>query len=653
MSTPSILSVALLFVIPSVRAQQPAPTHEFRVHDERAWLDGVPVDLWGIHCGNALKSRPLTERLVRGLDAMADHGVNLVSVHLQAANGGHPDRMAGANLFSRRGELDPCAADRLEWLCREADRRGMVVMVHVLCGLWDQELEDETAVRHAIETTARTLRMRGLRNVFVDLAYEFDHPTRIDHEIYREPDGAAKKARMAAWFHDLAPDIAVGVTTAAESKGSRDFPGMDVRMIQKGDPIPAQGFVVDTEPGGGDRFKDDGVFTADQRAAVVATCETYRGLPHAAMIWNSGFAQGITGASGTAPHFEIGGNGTGQDDRGVRVYFDWVQEHVGRWRDLHHEPATDVAAVQPEAPRPFRVVGGAPQLGDVELHRFGLAVGNALCSEAVTERFLNNLSNLAGHGFGAIQVALTGDDSAGTPVASCRSAFTTAGALREDFARRLERLVRAADAESMLVVVTVLGSARDRELDGAVAVQQAIESTGRFLVENRLQNVVVELATHLDDATRGHAVLGASPSARLEVLVRWFRGVAPNILCGVILDPREPALDEQGLGFAAGPDVPRDGTWIVTGLPLLDCADCDGCFDDAARARIVESIRREARSPNAIWILRSAYAIGITNGSGSGPYAEMGGYGSSPDEIGLRACYEAVAAAASAGDPPR
>ena len=79
---------------------------------------------------------------------------------------------------------------------------------------------DEPAIKKAVQETARLLEARKLRNVFVDLMYEFDHPKRIDHAVYREPDGAAKKAKVAGWFHAIAPGIEVGVTTAAESKST-------------------------------------------------------------------------------------------------------------------------------------------------------------------------------------------------------------------------------------------------------------------------------------------------------------------------------------------------------------------------------------------------------------------------------------------------
>jgi hypothetical protein len=43
------------------------------------------------------------------------------------------------------------------------------------------------------------------------------------------------------------------------------------------------------------------------------------------------FIQGITNLSGSAPHPEMGDDGTGPNDRGVRFYYDWACDHVGRW----------------------------------------------------------------------------------------------------------------------------------------------------------------------------------------------------------------------------------------------------------------------------------------------------------------------------------
>lgn len=312
------------------RDEPAVPTREFEVREGRAFLEGKPVRLWGLRCGHALMDQAMTERCINNLDNMAAHGINLVEVYLQGANGGYPNLQAGKNAFGDTGDLKPEFAGRLESLVRAADQRGMVVLVGGLSPLKDEGLMDEAAIRRAVEETARLLETRRLRNVLVDLLYEFDHPRRIDHAIFREPEGAAKKGQVAAWFHAIAPKIEVGIPTAAESKAPRDFPGMDLRLIQKGEVIPSDGFVVNVESTKGDEFDNDGVFTPTKRDAVLRDCERFLAAPNAALVFNSAFSQGATNGSGTAPHPEMGGDGTGPDDRGIRFYFNWVREDIGR-----------------------------------------------------------------------------------------------------------------------------------------------------------------------------------------------------------------------------------------------------------------------------------------------------------------------------------
>ena len=66
-------------------ADGPIPTREFEIRNDRAFLGGHEVDLWGLRCGNALHSEAITERHVRNLDNMATHGINLIGVYIQGA----------------------------------------------------------------------------------------------------------------------------------------------------------------------------------------------------------------------------------------------------------------------------------------------------------------------------------------------------------------------------------------------------------------------------------------------------------------------------------------------------------------------------------------------------------------------------------------
>lgn len=332
----SIAIVAIVVSCSRAVLADETPTREFEIKNDRAFLGGHEVDLWGLRCGNALYSDAVTERHIRNFDNMNAHGINFIGVYIQGANTGWPNPEAGLNGFTRRGKLKPEVAKRLELLIREADKRGMVIMVGICSPRKDQDFYDDGAIQNGIEETARFLRDKKLKNVFVDLMHEFDNPERIDKELFREPDGPKKKAKLTKWFRDIAPDIEVGVCPAVRSDTADSYPGMDVRIIQKDMPIPSSGFVVNVETLRQDVFQNDGVFTKTNRDYIFNDCEQYLKAPHAAMLFHAGFIQGISNASGSAPHAEMGGYGTGPNDRGVRFYYEWVRDHVGRWEYPKH-----------------------------------------------------------------------------------------------------------------------------------------------------------------------------------------------------------------------------------------------------------------------------------------------------------------------------
>lgn len=313
----------------------PPATREFSIRDDRPHLGGEPIRIWGLRCGNALFSQGVTERHVRSFDNMVAHGINCVGVYIQGSNGGHPDAEAGRNGYDSDGTLKPEFARRLEWLIREADARGMVVMVGLFSPRKDEEFHDEAAIQRACEETARFLAGRKLRNVFCDIMHEYNH-ARIDHDIFREPNGAGKKATLTAWFHNIAPDIETGVCPTFNSGTGDEYPGMRVRIIQKDHPIPKTGFVVNVETMRQDAYENDGKFEADEFPIFQDMFQRYAAAPNACMLFHSGWCQGITNASGTGPNPEMGGFGTSEDDRGIRFYFEWVRDNVGSYEYPKH-----------------------------------------------------------------------------------------------------------------------------------------------------------------------------------------------------------------------------------------------------------------------------------------------------------------------------
>jgi hypothetical protein len=333
-----VLLVFVLSSAPGFAADPPAATKPFTVKDDRAYLDGKPVKLWGLRCGNALMSEAVVERHIRNLDNMAAHGINCLGVYIQGSNGGFPDPEAGLNGFTRTGQLKPEVAKRLEDLVREADKRGMVVMVGLFSPRKDQAFYGEDAIKTAVEQAGKFLVERKLRNVFVDIMHEYNHPERIDQPLFREPEGEKKKAKLAAWFKAVAPEILTGVCPTAGTDTADEFPGMGVRLIQKKMKIADKGFVVNVETLRQDGYENDGVFNASAKEAVIADCQRYAAAPNAAMLFHSAFIQGIGNASKTAPHAEMGGYGSGPNDRGVRFYYEWVRDHAGKWEYPNHVP---------------------------------------------------------------------------------------------------------------------------------------------------------------------------------------------------------------------------------------------------------------------------------------------------------------------------
>ena len=86
---------------------------------------------------------------------------------------------------------------------------------------------------------------------------------------------------------------------------------MEVRIIQKQMPIPSDGFVVNVESLRQDAYQNDGIFNQTNIDNVLADCRRYQAAPNSALLFHSAFIQGIGNYSGSAPHAEMGGYGSG------------------------------------------------------------------------------------------------------------------------------------------------------------------------------------------------------------------------------------------------------------------------------------------------------------------------------------------------------
>jgi hypothetical protein len=83
-------------------------------------------------------------------------------------------------------------------------------------------------------------------------------------------------------------------------------------------------------------YDNDGIFDAAAKERMRTTWEKYRKQPNAFLLFHCAYCMGITNKSGTAPNPEMGGDGTGPDDRGMRFYFEWVRDTIGPYQYPRH-----------------------------------------------------------------------------------------------------------------------------------------------------------------------------------------------------------------------------------------------------------------------------------------------------------------------------
>jgi len=166
--------------------------------------------------------------------------------------------------------------------------------------------------------------------------HEFSHK-RVTVDLLREPDGTEKKAKLAAWFHEVAPDHSAGVCGTIGRSDRPDFPGRNtIQLIQKTVHIPTDRYVINCEMHKRDNYDSEGVFNRRGYEQMFAWWEQYKLAENAGFFIHSGFTQGVSGSNGAAPYSEMGGYGTSSDDYGIRVYYDWVRTNVGSWRYPTH-----------------------------------------------------------------------------------------------------------------------------------------------------------------------------------------------------------------------------------------------------------------------------------------------------------------------------
>jgi hypothetical protein len=188
-------------VAPGRAGAIPAPTKRFEIKNDRTYLDGNEFKIWGIRGGNALMSPAVTQRFVAQFDNMAAHGINGFIVTVMGTNTGWPEEWAARNGFEADGSMKPGvrAAPRVPDPRGRQARHGRGR--HGVHARNVANMQGEESFKRALQETGRFLKDRGLRNVFVDIMHEYNH-RRVVPDIFKEPGGPDKKARLHKWFKE-------------------------------------------------------------------------------------------------------------------------------------------------------------------------------------------------------------------------------------------------------------------------------------------------------------------------------------------------------------------------------------------------------------------------------------------------------------------
>jgi hypothetical protein len=166
---------------------------------------------------------------------------------------------------------------------------------------------------------------------------------------------------------------------------------------------------------------------------------------------------------------------------------------------------------------------------------------------------------------------------AGTPGVESQpwssSAFDPTGVLQSAYAQRAARLIEAADAAGMVVILGLFYFGQDERLADETAVRRAVDETCDFVLGRGFHNVLIEIDNECNVPRYEHAIL---TPARVHELIEQVRGLT-----------RGGRRLLVGTSFARE-SLPTEAVCRVSDFVLLHG---NGIDDPAAIARLVDRVR--------------------------------------------------------------
>jgi hypothetical protein len=147
-------------------------------------------------------------------------------------------------------------------------------------------------------------------------------------------------------------------------------------------------------------------------------------------------------------------------------------------------------------------------------------------SKKNTDQFLSKIPEYKSYGVHAFTLNLQG----GFPgyEGAVNSAYKPDGSLRDNYMNRIKRVITECDKQGIVIMLGLFYQRQDQILDSAEAVKRAAVNAVNWIQENKLNNVVVEIANEYDHGGFNHQQI-KSATGELE-LIGLVRKHAPNLL---------------------------------------------------------------------------------------------------------------------------
>ena len=254
---------------------------------------------------------------------------------------------------------------------------------------------------------------------------------------------------------------------------------------------------------------------------------------------------------------------------------------------------------------------GVFKLDGVEIHRFGVRAANALESDEVTQRLIDNLNSMKAHGIESVVISMMGARTGTTFV------FNSDGSLKDTYTTRLATILNALAARKMVGVIMIFHPARDEDLSGDDAVRAAVANITNFTRPWRNVWFQVISEWYLPGYSQP---LVTSSSGRME-LYNLVKGLDPQ---------RITHVDDSGAndGFLS-----NSGTTATSGNVMIeynrqDSYENPGVFSDSDRTT-AQADAQTTFNDRGYWFWHSAWTQNVA--WPDYPRYDKGGAGTSSD----------------------